>query len=146
MSDATPPSPPTPSTGPQPPQTGWIRRAHLATLAAIGVCGAIAAWQTAADPEPAPDRALTWWITVLAVGTIGGRLMAGSPVAGPGLRAVAVFVSLGSAFAMGVLAATIAVTTGAVKTGLAFSAAALLLALRPPLPPRARSRPPGRSA
>ncbi|MGH0035269.1 MAG: hypothetical protein ACQGVK_09600 [Myxococcota bacterium] len=126
------------STGPSPPE--WIRPAHIATLVVLGLCGAVAALQTPVEPEPAPDRTLTWWIAILAVCVIAGRLMAGSPVAQAGLRSAAAVVSLGSAVVMGVLAAHLAVTTGAVRTGVAFAAAALILAIRPPLPRRVPPR------
>lgn len=139
MSDSPPPPDPRPRPPAEPPS--WVRPAHIATLVGIGICAGVAALQPAADPEPAPDRTLTWWITVLAVGVIGGRLMAGSPVAGATLRSLAAAASLGSALAMAILAARLAATTGAVKTGLAFAAAALILAIRPPVPPRRRGRP-----
>jgi peptidoglycan/LPS O-acetylase OafA/YrhL len=148
MSEPTPPDAPTApgsgETGPEEP--GWIRPAHKATLVGIALCALYASLQTATEPEPAPDRDITWAVSILAVATIGGRLLASSPVAGLGLRSVAALASLGSALAMGVLAARLAMTTGAVNTGVAFAAAALILAIRPPVPPRIRRRPPQRDA
>ena len=114
------------------PQRSLMQRLHLGTLGLLAACAALIALQPAAEPEPPPDRTLTWAVAILAFAVIAGRLMGRSPVAAETTRRGAALVSLASALAIGGIAFYGASSAGAVTTGLGFTAGAIVLSLRAP--------------
>ncbi len=123
-----------------------MRNLHFGTLGLLVLFAIAIGFQTAADPEPPPDRNLTWVVAILAFTVIAGRLMGRSPVAGEPTRRAAGLVSLGSALGIGAIAFHLASSQGAVTTGLGFVAGALVLSLRAPYaaaPPSGPTAPPG---
>lgn len=113
---------------------GWRRRARAALFAWLAVCALFTALQGALDPEPPPHRRATVLAVGLAFGAIAARLFAGSPVAARSAREAAAALHLLALAGLGATGAWLGAETGAVRSGLALCAGALVLGLRP-LPP-----------
>ena len=109
-----------------------LRQAHRTLLAVLAGCALVTVLQTRADPEPAPDPILTTIVVALALALIVARRASTSPVPGRRTRIWLLMASYACAAGIGILGCFLAITTGAVQTGLLYSLGAGILCLRPP--------------
>ena len=117
-----------------------LRNTHRGVLLLLGVCGVAIGVAGGSGPTPPPNP----WTTTAAVGlalvAIVSRRFASSPVASP---ATTTFLAVGALLAsagLGLLGAAIAFQTGSRETGLLFTLAGLIFALRVPRPSLERER------
>jgi peptidoglycan/LPS O-acetylase OafA/YrhL len=120
-----------------------LRRAHRSVLAALALCAVVIAVQQGAENEPPPDREVTLAVLALAVGIVITRRLGTSPVIQARTRVFLTLASYLGAVGIGVAGVLIATGPGARQTGLVFTAAALIICLRPP--PRIATPPPGQT-
>lgn len=127
------------------PEARTLRLTHRLTLALLAVCALVIAAGAGEPQVGSPPRGYTLAAVALAVLSIASRWVAGGSQATS--RTVVRFqiVALGSASCIGVLGLVMALGEGLWKTGLFYTLAGGLLALRPPSspPPSASPPPPG---
>jgi len=136
----TEPAPSPPSHSPAPsPLARAVRPTHRSVLALLGCCAIVTLLQGFPDEEPPPDR---WVATVgvgLGLGSIVLRRLGASPVIRARSAALLLAASLVLAGGLGLLGAWTAWRDDATRTGLLFTLAGLIFALRP-IAPAARRR------
>ena len=111
-----------------------LRRAHASVLAVIAGCAIVSALQTHPADQPVPDRRSATLAVCLALGTIVARRIA-SRAGVPGrVRATLTLCAYSLAVSIALLGVYLAVTQGAVQTGIVFSLGAGIFCLRPPPP------------
>lgn len=108
------------------------RRGVLALLAAAGLAIAFGDFQT--EPPP-PDPLATTFAVSLALGAIVLRRFASSPMINPGTAGLLAGASLACAGGLGLLGLGVALAKDSSETGLLFTLAGLIFALRPAPPP-----------
>jgi hypothetical protein len=109
-----------------------LRRAHRSALAALALCAVVIAVQQAAENEPPPERDVTLVVLALGVGTVVTRRLGTSPVIQARTRVFLTLASYLGAVGIGMAGVLIATGTGARQTGLVFTAAAIIICIRPP--------------
>lgn len=127
-------------TAPQPdpePLRQAVRRTHRSVLALLALCALMTLVRGFAGDEPPPDRITTAWALGLALFGILARRAATSPQLGPRLIVGFGLASLLASAALGLLGVYLAWTQDAVQTGLVYTLAGVIFALRPPPPPSA---------
>jgi hypothetical protein len=115
-------------------RTSALRNAHRGVLALLVACGVAIGWADLPAPPPAPDPWTTTAGVGLALAAIVLRRFASSPIVRP---SSATFLALGALFSsagLGLLGARIAFQTDSDETGLLFTLAGLIFALRVPRP------------
>jgi len=112
-------------------------RAALGVIAGCAIVIAVRAWtgdDTGVPPDAMPPRHFTLAAVGLAVATVGLRRLASSPVMALRPRVLLSLAALGSATALGLLAAALDAIAGQTQTALVFTLAAAIFILRPPIP------------
>ena len=118
-----------------------MKVSHRSVLTIIAACAILSALQTGPTEQPAPDRPLATLTVCLALGTILARQIASRAAASPRVRVTLTLCAYSLAAAIALLGVFVAVTQGAVQTGIVFALGAGIFCLRPP-PPIAPARHP----
>ena len=109
-----------------------LRRSHAGVLAVIAACAIVSALQTHPAEQPFPDRRSTALAVGLALATVVARQIASRAGVTGRLRATLTLCAYSLAASIALLGVYLAVTQGAVQTGMVFSLGAGIFCLRPP--------------
>jgi hypothetical protein len=137
------PARPTPDSRPTRPGPATLlaglRRTRASVLALLGVCAVVIALHGFDHPEPPPDRWATTLGVGLGLGTVVLRRLGASPRVGPRTGFLCMVASLALAGGLGLLGAWMAWRIDATRTGILFTLAGTIFAVRPITGARAQS-------
>ena len=111
---------------------GTLRTAHRASLAALAVCALVIAAGAGESQVDVPGRSYTVAALALAALSIGGRLIANAPKTASHTSVRLLLASLALAVGIGVVGLLVSLEEGLWKTGLFYTLAGGMLAMRPP--------------